>query len=149
MSKITSGLFTSLDDKWTTPKKFFAIYNNEFNIDLDVAALQNSALCKNWYGPDHPNPDRRDALVQKWTGTVWLNPPYGRQIGNWMKKANLEVSGGGIVVVCLVPARTDTAWWHDYCMQHEIRFIRGRLKFGDGKGSAPFPSAIVIMREGK
>ena len=78
-------------------------------------------------------------------GAVWLNPPYGRQIGKFLAKADNE-SKKGIVIVCLVPARTDTKWWHEYCIHHEIRFIRGRLKFGDSKNSAPFPSALVIMR---
>ena len=71
-----------------------------------------------------------------------MNPPYGREIGRWMKKA----SEASATVVCLVPARTDTAWWHDYAMQGEIEFLRGRLKFGDSKNSAPFPSAIVVFR---
>jgi site-specific DNA-methyltransferase (adenine-specific) len=74
-----------------------------------------------------------------------MNPPYGRAIGLWMRKA-YEESKRGAVVVCLVPARTDTAWWHDYAEKGEVRFIRGRLKFGDGKGRAPFPSAIVVFQ---
>lgn len=78
-----------------------------------------------------------------------MNPPYGRQIGNWVKKAKEAARQGKATVVCLLPARTDTAWWHDYVMKaNEIRLIRGRLKFGDGKGSAPFPSAIVVFRKG-
>lgn len=79
-------------------------------------------------------------------GAVYLNPPYGRGIGKFMNKANQE-SKKGIIIVALVPARTDTAWWHDYCIQHEVRFIRGRLKFGNSKNCAPFPSAVVIMKE--
>lgn len=78
-----------------------------------------------------------------------MNPPYGRQIGNWVKKAKETARQGKATVVCLLPARTDTAWWHDYVMKaDEIRLIRGRLKFGDGKGSAPFPSAIVVFKKG-
>lgn len=78
-----------------------------------------------------------------------MNPPYGRQIGNWVKKATEAAAARKATVVCLLPARTDTAWWHDYVMKaNEIRLIRGRLKFGDGKGSAPFPSAIVVFRKG-
>jgi len=78
-------------------------------------------------------------------GAVYLNPPYGRGIGKFMNKAN-EESQKGITIVALVPSRTDTAWWHDYCMKHEIRFIRGRLKFGDQPNSAPFPSAVIVMK---
>lgn len=77
-----------------------------------------------------------------------MNPPYGREIGKWVRKA-YESSLGGTTVVCLLPARTDTRWWHDYCMKGEIRFIRGRLKFGGHKNSAPFPSAVVIFRGNK
>ena len=142
---------SSSSDTWTTPKYFFDTLNNEFHFGLDAAALSTSTLVpENWYGPDHPKLDRRDAFAREWavdagSKPIWLNPPYGRAISNWMLKANLtKVSGG--VVVCLVPARTDTHWWHNYCLHHEIRFIRGRLKFGDGKNSAPFPSAVVIMR---
>lgn len=147
----TTGMRSSLDDTWTTPKQFFDELNKEFGFTLDAAALQKSTLVPdNWYGPDHPNPSRRDAFKCLWTadakgGHIWLNPPYGRVIGNWMAKANREAAIGS-TVVCLVPARTDTKWWHNYCIQHEVRFIKGRLKFGDGKNSAPFPSAVVVMR---
>lgn len=151
MTKFTTGLRSSNDPTWSTPRDFFTRINNEFYFSLDAAALSNTTLVPdNWYGPDHPDETRRDAFKRNWTtdsngGQVWLNPPYGRVIGEWMAKANKEAKMGSIVV-CLVPARTDTNWWHNYCIQHEVRFIRGRLKFGDGKGSAPFPSALVIMR---
>jgi site-specific DNA-methyltransferase (adenine-specific) len=143
---------TSLDDTWTTPREFFDELNKEFNFGLDAAALQNSTLVPdNWYGPDHPDPAARDALRIDWNHNsrgrpIWLNPPYGRVIKDWMRKAS-EVASGGGTVVCLVPARTDTKWWHDYCINaYEIRYIRGRLKFGGQKNSAPFPSALVIMK---
>ena len=141
---------TSLDDTWTTPKDFFDEINKEFNFGLDAAALQASTLVPdNWYGPDHPDISRRDALARAWhkdtDKTIWLNPPYGRVIKQWVAKAAEEARGGGIVV-CLVPARTDTSWWHDSCIMHEVRFLRGRLKFGGSKNSAPFPSALVVMR---
>ena len=77
-----------------------------------------------------------------------MNPPYGREIGRWMEKAN-DAAKDGVTVVCLVPARTDTKWWHECAIQHEVRFIRGRLKFGDAKNSAPFPSAVIVMRSGE
>lgn len=75
-----------------------------------------------------------------------MNPPYGGAIASWMAKAHGAAIHEGATVVCLVPSRTDTAWWHRFSMKHEIRFLRGRLKFGDGKNSAPFPSAIIVMR---
>ena len=149
----TSGMRSSLDDTWTTPRDFFDKLNAEFDFGLDAAALQNSTLVPdNWYGPDHPDPAARDALRIDWNHNsrgkpIWLNPPYGRVIKDWMRKAS-EVASGGGTVVCLVPARTDTNWWHDYCINaYEIRYIRGRLKFGGQKNSAPFPSAIVVMRK--
>ena len=124
----TTGMRTSLDDTWTTPKSFFDAVNKEFNFGLDAAALQASTLVPdNWYGPDHPDTSRRDALVREWhTDTdkpIWFNPPYGRVIKQWVAKAAQEAWVGG-VVVCLVPARTDTAWWHDHCIMHEVRFLR-------------------------
>ena len=141
---------TSENDKWTTPRNLFAQLNSEFKFNLDAAALSNSALCENWYGPDHPDESRRDALTRNWVEdsegkAIFLNPPYGKDMKRWMSKADMESRGGGLVV-CLLPSRTDTAWWWDHCMHHEIRFIRGRLKFGGGKQSAPFASAIVVMR---
>ena len=146
----TTGMRTSLDDTWTTPKDFFDEINKEFNFGLDAAALQASTLVPdNWYGPDHPDTSRRDGLTRTWhkdtDKTIWLNPPYGRVIKQWVAKAALEAANGR-TVVCLVPARTDTAWWHDSCIMHEVRFLRGRLKFGGSKNSAPFPSALVVMR---
>ena len=80
-----------------------------------------------------------------WSGTCWMNPPYGREIIKWMKKAYQE-SLKGCTVVCLVPSRTDTIWWHDYAMKGEITFIKGRLKFGNQSNPAPFPSAVVVFK---
>lgn len=147
---INNGLFTSNDSTWTTPQDFFDKLDKEFRFGLDAAALRSSAKVPNYLGPDHDLLWRRDALTVEWTGAadgtwIWLNPPYGRAIKDFMRKAHEEV-GKGARVVALVPARTDTAWWHNYCIQYEIRFIRGRLKFGNSKNSAPFPSALVIMQ---
>ena len=142
---------TSNDDTWTTPRTFFKDLDKEFHFSLDAAALQSSTLCpNNWYGPNHPEQSRQDAFSRDWHrdangGTVWLNPPYGRTIKSWVAKAQSEADKGTTVVL-LVPARTDTSWWHDHCIQYEVRFIRGRLKFGDQKNSAPFPSAVVVMK---
>lgn len=135
---INSGLFTSNTDLWATPQDFFDRLNEEFGFELNVCAIAENAKCEKYYSPEI------DGLKQEWEGVCWMNPPYGRSIGEWVKKA-YQSSLAGATVVCLIPARTDTRWWHDYCMNGEIRFVRGRLKFGDSKNSAPFPSAIVIF----
>ena len=131
--------FTSETDAWETPQSFFRSLDEEFRFDLDVCATEKNAKCARYFTPE------QDGLKQKWAGRCWMNPPYGRTIDLWMAKAH-QSAREGAVVVCLVPARTDTAWWHDFAMKGEIRFIRGRLKFGGHCNSAPFPSAIVIFR---
>lgn len=146
----TSGMRSSLDDTWSTPRDFFEKLHAEFNFTLDAAALRSSAVVPNYLGPDHEYGWRHDALTVEWAGAseggaVWLNPPYGREIGKFMKKANEEAKKG-ITVVCLVPSRTDTKWWWDSVIMHEVRFVKGRLKFGGQKNSAPFPSAVVVMK---
>lgn len=135
---INDGLFTSNTDMWATPQNFFDRLNEEFNFELDVCATSDNAKCVKYFSPED------DGLQQEWQGVCWMNPPYGRAIGHWVKKA-FESSLNGATVVCLLPSRTDTKWWHDFCMLGEIRLVRGRLKFGDGKNSAPFPSAVVIF----
>lgn len=137
---INKGMFTSNTDLWATPQDFFDKLNEEFNFELDVCATKENAKCEKYFT------EEMDGLKQEWTGVCWMNPPYGRQIGKWLKKA-YESSLNGATVVCLVPARTDTKWWHEYCMKGEIRLVKGRLKFGDSKNSAPFPSAVVIFGE--
>jgi site-specific DNA-methyltransferase (adenine-specific) len=127
-------------DEWATPQFLFVALNAEFGFTLDACATQENAKCKKFYTKAD------DSLSQDWSGeTVFMNPPYGREIGAWIKKA-YEASLKGAVVVCLIPARTDTSWWHSYAMRGEIRLLRGRLKFGHSDNSAPFPSAIVIFR---
>ena len=135
---INQGLMTSNTDLWSTPRDFFDDYNAVYHFDVDVCATAENALCAKFYSPED------DGLSKEWYGTCWMNPPYGREIGKWMQKA-YESSLHGATVVCLVPARTDTAWWHDYAMKGNIEFIRGRLKFGGSKNSAPFPSAVVVF----
>jgi len=135
----TKLMFSSTTTEWSTPQDFFDKLNVEFGFTTDVCATAENAKCKHYFSPE------QDGLAQTWSGACWMNPPYGRQISAWVKKA-WESSQAGAVVVCLLPARTDTAYWHDYCMKGEIRFIRGRLKFGGCKNSAPFPSAVVIFR---
>jgi phage N-6-adenine-methyltransferase len=132
--------FSSASDNWATPQDFFDKVNSELGpFDIDVCASAENAKCGVYFT------ERDDGLRQRWSGKVWMNPPYGRTIGHWMKKA-YESSRGGATVVCLVPARTDTAWWHDYAAKGDVRFIRGRLKFGGHKNSAPFPSALVVFK---
>lgn len=131
---------------WETPQDVFDALNNEFNFKTDVCALPQNAKCADYYTPE------QDELKQKWSGACWMNPPYGREIVKWVKKAH-ESAQAGATVVCLLPARTDTSWWHEYVMRAaEIRFIRGRLKFSGSKINAPFPSAVAIFiptQEGK
>ena len=130
--------FSSATDLHATPLDFFQKQNAKHHFTLDVCALPENAKCETFFTPE------MDGLKQEWKGNCWMNPSYGRTISQWMKKA-YESSLKGAKVVCLVPARTDTAWWHDYAMKGEIEFIRGRLKFGDAKNSAPFPSAVVVF----
>lgn len=134
----TQAMFESARSDWETPRAFFAALDAEFGFDLDVCATASTAKCRRYYSPED------DALSQRWTGVCWMNPPYGRGVGEWIRKAYLS-SLEGATVVCLVPARTDTAWWHEYCMRGEIRFVRGRLRFGGCRHNAPFPCAVVVF----
>ena len=138
MSGFTTGMRSSLTPEWTTPRDLFDELDAEFHFDLDVASTHDNALCERHYTAEE------DGLLQPWEGSVWCNPPYGREIGLWMEKAAQSNQNG--VTVCLVPARTDPKWWHDWVVGHatEIRFIQGGLKFGGSDNSAPFPSAIVV-----
>ena len=124
---------------WATPWPLFRKLDAEFGFELDVCALPENAKCARFYSPAD------DGLAHAWSGVCWMNPPYGREIGKWVRKAYLE-SQLGATVVCLLPARTDTAWWHDYAMKGEVRFLRGRISFVGSNGPAPFPSAIVVFR---
>lgn len=122
------GLMTSLSPHWATPKWLYDELDREFNFTDDPCPLHGEG-----------------GLNRTWGQRVYVNPPYGREIGEWIKKGYESKSE---IVVMLLPARTDTKWWHDYCMRaHEIRFIKGRLKFGDSKNSAPFPSCVVIFKK--
>jgi len=137
---VTSVHYSSRTDEWETPLALFNALSDEFGgFDLDVCATPENAKCSKYFTKVE------DGLAQEWHGKCWMNPPYGRAIGSWMRKAHES----GAFVVCLVPARTDTAWWHEYAMRGEIRFLRGRVRFGGGKHCAPFPSAIVIFGKNK
>lgn len=141
-------MMSSLRSDWATPRNLFEILNQEFQFDLDACAT-NSAIskCARYFSP------KENSLSEKccWRRRVWVNPPYGRGLGDWVEKGYRSALIGDRqlteYVVMLLPARTDTSWWHDYCMKGEIRFLRGRLSFDNQrKGRAPFPSAIVIFR---
>lgn len=137
---VSNVLFSSAKCEWETPQALFDELNAEFHFTVDVAALPENAKCARYYTPE------TDGLAQDWSGeVVWCNPPYGREIGKWVAKAAADTSA---VIVMLLPARTDTVWFHEYIYSNpraKIRFIRGRLKFGGGANSAPFPSMLVIF----
>ncbi len=145
------GLWSSETGEWSTPSEFYVGLDREFHFELDVAASPTNAKCARYFTVED------DGLSQPWAPAVcWMNPPYGRSIAAWVAKAWHE-STLGAVVVGLIPARTDTAWWHDYVAKAtEVRFVRGRLGFGgvdaepgsrqSRRLSAPFPSAVAIWR---
>ena len=138
---ITKGMFTSNTPEWATPQAFFDNLNNEFHFELDIAASEDNHKCERYYTKD------TDGLAHQddWYGTIWCNPPYGREIGKWVE-ACARYRGGQCVM--LLPARTDTRWFHDYIYNDpkaDIRFIKGRLHFNESKEAAPFPSMIVIF----
>lgn len=135
---LNKGLLSSKTDMWETPQYLFDQLNAKYHFEIDVCAVAENAKCAHYYSPEI------DGLSQEWNGVCWMNPPYGRGVSRWVEKA-YRSSLNGATVVCLLPARTDTAWWHDYCMKGEIEFIRGRLKFSGSRVSAPFPSAIVVF----
>lgn len=138
---ITKGMMSSNSNEWATPINFYNELNKEFNFTLDPCATDENHKCKKYYT------QKQNGLKHTWGGErVYCNPPYGREISKWVEKAYTENKNGTFVVM-LLPARTDTKWFHNYIYkQHEIRFIKGRLKFNDGKQSAPFPSMVVVMR---
>lgn len=133
----TSTLFSSKTDVWSTPQDLFDSLNKEFGFNLDACAIPENAKCKKFFSPE------QDGLSKEWHGVVWCNPPYGRSITKWIAKA----ASSKATTVMLLPARTDTRWFHEYIYEKvETRFLRGRLKFGGSKNSAPFPSMIVVFR---
>lgn len=137
--------FSSASDDWATPADFFKAADDEFGpLLLDVCASPLNAKCVRFFTRED------NGLAQVWGGRCWMNPPYGREIGKWVKRAREAAeSGEAERVVCLLPARTDTAWWHDHISRAAVvRFLRGRLKFGGCKNSAPFPSVLVVFKRG-
>ena len=136
---MNKGMYTSKTPEWSTPQDVFDILNKAWNFTLDPCATKENAKCAKFYTKND------DGLAHSWDGEkVFMNPPYGRVIGDWVKKAS-EIKNG--VCVWLLPARTDTRWFHDYVLARGgiVEFLRGRLHFGDGKNPAPFPSMIVTF----
>jgi len=134
----TKLMFSSKTDMWSTPQAFFDEWDEKYHFTLDACASPDNAKCSEYFTEED------DALQQEWRGVVWMNPPYGRKIKHWIKKAH-DSAQEGATVVCLIPSRTDTVYWHEYVMKGDITFIKGRLKFGDAKNAAPFPSAVVVF----
>jgi phage N-6-adenine-methyltransferase len=140
--------YSSKTDDWATPHYVVEFAARRFGLkwfEVDVCASQYNYVASEYYTVED------DGLQQVWRGNVWLNPPYGRVIGDWVNKAVESVNeeeGDCESVTLLIPARTETKWWHTM-IEHgaEVVFIKGRLKFGDGKGSAPFPSALVHLKQ--
>lgn len=135
------ALWKSEKEDWATPQDVFDQLDAEFSFTLDAAASDENHKCENYFTIAD------DGLAQSWQGeNVFCNPPYGRKIGAWVEKCHQESKRA--TVVALLPARTDTRWFHEHILDvAEIRFIRGRLKFGGATNSAPFPSMIVVWRE--
>jgi site-specific DNA-methyltransferase (adenine-specific) len=133
---------SSEDMTWATPQEWFDYLNLEFKFTLDPCCVAATAKCDFFYTPE------TDGLNHSWAGRrVFMNPPYGEAIYHWMKKAYEECRNNGVLVVCFVPARVDTQWWHDFAAKaSDIRFPIGRVKFAGADTSAPFPVAIVVFR---
>ena len=140
---VSNTLFSSNSDEWATPREIYEELDKEFNFNLDPCASDDNHKCEKYYT------QAENGLSYTWGGyRVFCNPPYSN-IASWIKKAWQERTKENTLVVLLIPARTDTKYFHEYIYQRaEIRFIKGRLKFGESKNSAPFPSMVVIYRAG-
>ncbi len=135
----TEVMFSQQTDVWGTPQWLFDALDKEFGFTLDPCSDGTNAKCERFFSIHD------SGLLKDWgTDTVFMNPPYS-QCEEWMRKA-YGAAQEGATVVCLVPARTDTEWWHRYAMKGEIRLLKGRLKFGDATNGAPFPSAVIVFR---
>lgn len=140
----SKALFSSQRHDWETPASLYAAIDKEFGFTLDACATNANHKCLRYFTPAD------DGLRQPWAGhRVFCNPPYGREIGRWVAKAHSEAAGGACLAVLLIPARTDTQYWHEYIFGHaEVRFLKGRVRFelgGVAQGAAPFPSAVVVF----
>ena len=139
---LNQGLFSSSSNEWATPRAFFDELNAEFHFNLDPCSTHENAKCEEHFTLED------NGLDKDWGGyRVFCNPPYGRELSRWVKKCYDESRKPDTLVVMLIPARTDTSYFHDYIYHkaREIRFIRGRLHFNESKQGAPFPSMVVIF----
>jgi phage N-6-adenine-methyltransferase len=141
MVDLNSALFTSNSDEWATPQDFYDMLNAQFQFNLDPCATEENHKCKKYFTIED------DGLKQDWSGyTTFVNPPYS-DIARWIKKCHDTIISINCesCVVALIPSRTDTKYWHEHVMKAgQIYFVRGRLKFGNAKNYAPFPSAVVV-----
>jgi len=137
------GKFESTKQEWKTPDNVFDPLDEEFHFDIDLAADKTNHKCKRYFS------EKNNALIKDWRGTCWLNPPFGNKYGtikDWVRKSYEESMKNNIIVM-LIPTRTNTNWWSEYVMKSkEIRFIRGRPKFGDSKHGLPQPLAIIVFK---
>lgn len=139
---INQGMMSTGNTEHETPQDFYDMMDAEFHFDLDVCATDDNAKCDYYFDKEV------NGLLQEWYDVCWMNPPYGRGVIDWVSKAYFEARDGNATVVALLPARTDTKWFHTYIYgKAEIRFLRGRLKFSDSVNAAPFPSMIVVWRK--
>lgn len=138
--KTRKTLTSSATDEWSTPQELFDKWDSEYHFDLDVCANFDNAKCERFFTKE------QDGLLQEWTGNCWMNPTYGRGIGRWVRKAYQSAESGKATVVCLIPSRTDTSWFHDYVLKGEMHFIRRRIRFGGSNFDAPFPSMVVVFK---
>lgn len=137
----TDALFSSKSDEWATPQDFYEQLDNEFGFTLDPCSTEENHKCENYYTM------KENGLLQDWGGQrVFCNPPYSK-IADWVEKAFREAQKDNTIVVLLIPSRTDTRYFQNFIYHRaEIRFVKGRLKFGNSKNSAPFPSMVVVFR---
>ena len=140
MADLTEARFAAKSVEYETPRDLFDRAHSEFGFTCDVASTDANAKCTEHFTKVD------DGLAQVWSGVCWCNPPYGREMPRWIRKARSEAAAGRATTVLLIPARTNTAWWHEDCMKGEVRFIRGRPRFNGGKHGLPFPLALVIFR---
>jgi phage N-6-adenine-methyltransferase len=138
MADFDRNRFQSKNQEYATPPELFEVLNSEFSFTLDVCADEENRKVDKYYSKNE------NSLIQDWIGICWMNPPY-KDLKTWVLKAYEESIKHGSTIVCLIPARTNTSWWHDYCMKGEIRFIKGRPKFEGCKHGLPQPLAIVIF----
>ena len=132
--------FMSKTVEWPTPQELYLPLHDEFRFEMDVAATAENTKCPAFWTKE------QDGLVQPWARRNWMNPPYGRDVPRWLARA-LDESKRGATTVCLIPARTNTGWFHALCLEAaEVRFVRGRPKFGDADHGLPLPLAVVIYR---